>query len=636
MILASMWNQWNTVFDKTLGRGERDNISELRDVRNKWAHQNPFSSDDTYRALDTAHRLLLAVSAPQAQEVDKMKSEVPRLRFDEQARGEKRKTAGNTVESQVTGTLKPWREVVQPHPDVASGRFQSAEFAADLSQVHKGLGSLEYTDPKEFFRRIFMTESLTRLLTDAVRRLGSNTGDPVVQFQTNFGGGKTHSKLALYHLFGGTKAGEMVGVDKVLAGADAKALPPIVRRVVLVGTMMSAGNPSKKPDGCVVRTIWGELAWQLGGKPAFERIRADDEHATNPGDVLRELLNQYGLALILIDEWVAYARQLHDTANLPAGSFETQFSFAQALTESVKLAKNCLLVVSLPASDGNTSPHAQADEIEVGGQRGREALERLRNVIGRVESSWRAATAEEGFEIVRRRLFEPMVEPDQFKFRDVIADAFYNLYRTQKEEFPPECRDGNYEQRLKAAYPIHPEVFDRLYSDWSTLAKFQRTRGVLRLMATVIHCLWERNDRNPLMLPCHIPIDDQRVQFELTRYLPDNWTPVIEKDVDGPNALPLRIDGEIGNLGKFQACRRVARTHLHGVGADCDGGQPGNRRPLRKARVCYAGRIAGHLWRCNAPIKWGCDVLYFEGAVLVLHAADCHQACRRPRRATAA
>ena len=131
---------------------------------------------------------------------------------------------------------------------------------------------------------------------------------------------------------------------------------------------------------------------------------------------------------------------------------------------------------------------------------------------------------------------------------------------SQHQEFPPECRDADYEKRIKSAYPIHPEVFDRLYTDWSTLVKFQRTRGVLRLMAAVIHSLWEKGDKTPLILPANISIDDPRVQFELTRYLSDNWPPVIEKDVDGPNSLPLRLDGEIPNLGKFSACRRVART----------------------------------------------------------------------------
>jgi predicted AAA+ superfamily ATPase len=560
LLLKLMWEAWNEVFRETLGPSERGLVGEIRGYRNKWAHQEPFSGDDTDRALDSVARLLTAISANEADDVQKMKMELRRVIFDEQMRTERRRNTGTAVESAATGTLKPWREVVTPHKDVASGRYQQAEFAADLWQVHIGEGTDEYRSPVEFFRRTFLTQSLNQLLTGAIRRLSTGSGDPVVQLQTNFGGGKTHSMLALYHLFSGAKPGDLLGVDPLLADAEVKTLPDRVSRVVLVGNKISPGNPATKPDGTVVRTLWGELAWQLGGKKAFERVRADDERATSPGDALRELLNEYGPSLILIDEWVAYARQLHDESDLPGGSFETHFTFAQALTEAAKLAKNCLLVISLPASDTATSPHAQADDEEVGGTRGRAALARLRNVIGRVESSWAPASTEEGFEIVRRRLFEPIIERAQFVSRDSVARSFADLYRTQHQEFPPECRDSDYENRLKAAYPIHPEVFDRLYTDWSTLVKFQRTRGVLRLMAAVIHSLWEKGDRNPLIMPSNVPIDDPRVRDELTRYLSDQWKPIIEKDVDGGNALPLRIDGEVPNLGKFAATRRVART----------------------------------------------------------------------------
>ena len=557
-LLKLMWETWNEVFGRTLGRAERSLVQELRDWRNKWAHQEPFSSRDAERAMDSMVRLLTAVSAKEADEVDRMMMELRRLTIEEQVRGEKRKAGGSLIEA-ATGTLKPWREIVTPHADVASGRYQQAEFAADLWQVHLGEGSDEYREPAEFFRRTFLTESLKRLLVGAVERLSGKGGDPVVQLQTNFGGGKTHSMLALYHLFGGSAPGELAGVDEVMAAAGVTRLPT-ARRVVLVGNKISPGNPVTKPDGTVVRTLWGELAWQLGGQKAYARIAKDDENATSPGDALRELLREHGPCLVLIDEWVAYARQLHDAADLPGGSFETQFSFAQALTESAKLAGNCLLVISLPASDTAASAHTQADDVEVGGLRGREALDRLRNVVGRVESSWRPASAEEGFEIVRRRLFEPISGAEAFKQRDVTARAFADLYRAQAAEFPPECKSTDYEKRIQAAFPIHPEIFDRLYEDWSTLVKFQRTRGVLRLMAAVIHCLWEKGDRNPLILPSTIPLDDPRVQFELTRYLSDNWVPIIEKDVDGPSSLPLKIDGEVPNLGKLSATRRVART----------------------------------------------------------------------------
>lgn len=558
-LLKLMWETWNDVFGRTLGRAERSLVQELRDCRNKWAHQEPFSSDDTDRSLDSMSRLLTAVSAPQADEVGKMKMELRRLTYDEQVRGEKRKAGGTLIEGAASGMLKPWREVVTPHADVASGRYQQAEFAADLWQVHLGEGSDEYKNPQEFFRRTFLTESLKRLLVGGVQRISGKGGDPVVQLQTNFGGGKTHSMLALYHLFSGANASELPGVDAVLVEAGVTSLPR-AKCVVLVGNKISPGNPVTKADGTVVCTLWGELAYQLGGKKAFARVKADDEKATNPGDVLRELFKEYGPCLVLIDEWVAYARQLHDQSDLPAGGFETQFTFAQALTESAKLAGNCMLVISLPASDTSGSPHTHADDVEVGGIRGREALDRLRNVVGRLESSWRPATAEEGFEIVRRRLFEPLGGTEGFKQRDVTARAFADLYRAQRAEFPQECADGEYERRIQAAYPIHPEIFDRLYTDWSTLVKFQRTRGVLRLMAAVIHSLWEKGDRNPLILPSTIPIDDARVQSELTRYLSDNWAPIIEKDVDGPNSLPLKIDAEQPNLGKVHATRRVARS----------------------------------------------------------------------------
>jgi predicted AAA+ superfamily ATPase len=447
--------------------------------------------------------------------------------------------------------------------------------------VHLGEGSDEYRHPTEFFRRTFLTESLTHLLVGGLRRLSGAGGDPVVQLQTNFGGGKTHSMLALYHLFSGTPPAELPGIEAVLQAAEVNA-PPKVRRVVFVGNKISPGNPVTRDDGIVVRTLWGELAWQLGGRKAFERIREDDERATNPGDRLRELFNEYGPTLILIDEWVAYARQLHDQGDLPAGSFETHFTFAQTLTEAAKAARHTLLVVSLPASDTAGSPHAPVDDVEVGGLRGREALNRLKNAVGRVESSWRPASAEEGFEIVRRRLFEPMTAREQFTARDNTARAFSDLYQSQQQEFPPECRGADYEKRINAAYPIHPEVFDRLYEDWSTLLKFQRTRGVLRLMASVIHCLWERGDQSPLILPASLPLDNPRVQFEMTRYLSDNWPPVIAKDVDGPNSLPLHLDGRLPNLGKLSACRRVARTIYLGSAPTGGAARWCASRPMRR------------------------------------------------------
>lgn len=508
---------------QTPGKAERSLINELTDTRNNWAHgSTTVSTDDAYRALDSITRLLNAIAAPQAEAVEKQRYELLRLRFEDQARHQSRRAAVAAVEGTPTSGLKPWREIVTPHQDVASGRYQQAEFAADLWEVFLDRGSDEYRLPTEFFRRTYLTEGLKELLVNALQRLTSKGGDPVIELQTNFGGGKTHAMLALYHLCFGVAATDLPGLEPVFAEAEVNTPPQTVNTVVIVGNKIPPGQPQTKSDGTVVRTLWGEIAWQLGRKEGYEMVRLADETGTNPGDALKQLFDRYAPCLILIDEWVAYARQLHDENDLPAGSFDTHFTFAQTLSESAKNADRTLLVVSLPASD-----------IEVGGERGKEALTRLENAIGRVESPWRPASAEESFEIVRRRLFQPL-DPTLYVARDAVVRAFSDLYQQQPQEFPTDCREARYKRRLEEAYPIHPELFDRLYEDWSSLDKFQRTRGVLRLMAKVIHSLWEKGDKNLLIMPANVSMDDAQVLAELRRYVEDSWIPVIEKDVDGP------------------------------------------------------------------------------------------------------
>ncbi|MGO9957302.1 MAG: Swt1 family HEPN domain-containing protein [Solirubrobacteraceae bacterium] len=547
-LLKTIWNEWNQVFRRVLGQGERTLVSELRDIRNRWAHQEAFSSDDAYRALDSTHRLLTAISAAKEAELaDRAKQELLRARYEEQARRSHRKSSAVApVEGKPTAGLRPWREIVTPHPDVASGRYQQAEFAADLHQVWRGDANEEYGNPQQFFRRTFLTEGLRELLVNAARRLSGEGGDPLVELQTNFGGGKTHSLIALYHLAGGTPASELPGVEAVLKEVGVVAIE--AHRAVLVGQMLAPGQVHEKPDGTKVHTIWGEMAWQLGGKDAYDAVAESDRAGTSPGAALVDLFQTHTPCLVLIDEWVAYARQLYGIDGLPAGSFDAQFTFAQTLAEAARAVPGVLLVVSIPSSD-----------IEVGGEGGQAALQRLKNVVGRMESPWRPASADEGFEIVRRRLFEDL-PADKAAERDGVVRAFADLYRHQIAEFPAQCRESQYERRIAAAYPIHPELFDRLYNEWSTLDKFQRTRGVLRLMAAVIHELWERQDSSLLIMPSSVPIDAPPVASELMRYLEDGWAPVIESDVDGPNSLPFRLDRENPNLQRYSATRRVARA----------------------------------------------------------------------------
>lgn len=603
-LLKGMQNTWQEVWRQRLGPAERGYTSELRESRNQWAHQGQFSGDDAYRMLDTAERLLAAFSAAeQIKVVQGLKRDLQRQVVDEQARSERRKTAARPTEGEPLKGLTPWREIITPHADVASGRFEQAEFAADLYQVATGNADPEYQDPVAFFGRTYITSGLRKLLIGAARRLSAQGGDPVIDLQTNFGGGKTHSMIALYHLASGTPAADLPGIGDLFAD-EGLALPARVARAVVVGQWISPVSPEIKPDGTAVHTIWGEIAYQLAGSRGYRLVEAEDKSGKNPGNKLIELFQMAGPSIVLIDEWVAYARQLPDRENEPAlvgGDFGTQFTFAQALTEAAAAVPDAVLLVSIPASD-----------IEVGGDKGKDALVRLRHVVRRKSAQWNPAEDDESFEIVRRRLFEPMT-PEKARVRDGVIKAFGDYYREKTADFPSEASEGDYRRRMELSYPIHPEFFDRLYKDWSTLDRFQRTRGVLRLMATVISVLWQRGDQNLLIMPGTIPMDDARVNSELTKYLEDGWDPVIRSDIDGANALPLRIDQDNRNLGRYSATRRVARA-VYLASAPREETRRGIDLKLVTLGVAQPGEAPGTFADALRRLSGDATYLYVDGA----------------------
>lgn len=556
-LLQIMERFWNECFRSTLERTHRSIVNELVDVRNKLAHDGTFTYDDAERALDSMRRLLEAVSASEAADkVSAMRDTILRTKFSELARNEERKKGQRSdISVETVAGLLPWRDVVEPHQDVATGEFLQAEFAADLAKVHNGSAPSEYRNPTEFFSRTYLTSGLSSLLIGAAKRLSGTGGDPVVELQTNFGGGKTHSMLALYHMAGGMPVEDLPGLDQLLS-REGLGVPSKVNRAVLVGTSYGPSDASKrqKDYGRPIRTTWGELAYQLGGEAGYALVAENDAHGIAPGsNLLEELFRQCAPSLILIDEWVAYLRQIYKVEGLPSGSFDANLTFVQSLTEAVKASPGTLLVASLPAS-----------QIEVGGEGGQEALSRLKQTFSRVETGWRPADQEESYEIVRRRLFKE-IPGDKFHHRDNTLKQFAKMYRDNPNDFPQNCEGEDYRRKLEKAYPIHPELFDQLYTSWGSLEKFQRTRGVLRLMAQVIHELWMNNDPSVMIMPGSVSISSARVEPELLHYLDVSWQSIIAGDVDGQTSTPYRIDQSAPNLNRYSATRRVARAIFMGT-----------------------------------------------------------------------
>ena len=216
--LVLMEVQWNAIFRRKLGREHRIWINELADTRNKWAHQGLLDTtdEDAWRALDTMTRL---VEPMDAEATERLRVLARTVRYGTEgpsttARGADDARSAAPGRGDGVGVLtavprqglRPWREIARPHPDVAAGRYRQAEFAADLSQVARGTADVEYHDPVEFFARTYLTEGIKGLLLQALKRLGGKGGEPVIQLKTAFGGGKTHSLLALYHLLRGPRA----------------------------------------------------------------------------------------------------------------------------------------------------------------------------------------------------------------------------------------------------------------------------------------------------------------------------------------------------------------------------------------------------------------------------------------------
>ncbi len=552
-------------FKGTVTREHEAYASLLRETRNQWAHNATFDDDAALRALDYARLLLAAVGqAYAADKVDAIRLDLRRIATGKQ---DSRALKSSTVVPGASG-LAPWREVLKPRDEVATGNFQSSEFAADLYKVARdpAATSGEYSDPAQFFARTYLTEGLRDLIGRAVKRLaGDANASPVVNLQTNFGGGKSHSMLALWHLAGGLPLAKFPQEAQELLTANGYPTEGVTaNRVALVGNHF-APQGETKDDGTRVNTLWGELAWQLGGREAYEIVREHDEKRTNPGGDLHVLLAKYAPAVILIDEWVAYARQLYGREDLAGGTFDTQFTFAQSLTEAAKSTPGVLLAISIPAShNGDDRGEVAGAAEEVGGSNGMEALKRLQNVVRRVADQWRPASSDEAYRIVKQRLFESE-DAQALAQIAATAKAFSDFYQANAGEFPKEARDPQYGRRIQQTYPLHPELFDRLYEDWSSLERFQRTRGVLRLMNAVIHALWVGEDQGPLILPGSIPLSVASVNAELTQYLQDSWKAVIDADVDGTNSEPARIDSDKPVLGQRSVTKRLARTVFFGA-----------------------------------------------------------------------
>ena len=543
-LLKTLLDNWNDLFRHDLGlRKRRSFISISLDARNAAAHFAGSMEDrEALRYLDAMRELCTAATA---REQEKRTGEL----YDQQkAASVQSRPARLPLDEELpaTGRLAPWREVCEPHPDVLEARFSDAEFAANLAQVDQGEGGEEYVDPAAFFRITYATEGLRRVMTSAISRLAGAGGDPVIGLQTNFGGGKTHTMLALNHVAGAHEAGykpeQLEGLAQIFEVADVNTLGQ-VKRAVFVGTHKGAAETMHTEGDRSIRTLWGYIAWRLGGWEAVDHIAASEAARTNPGsERLIPILRNAAPCLILMDEVVAFARQLRGL------EYDAFHAFIQSLTEAAAAVQGAVVVGSLPESGA-----------EVGDEQGRDALRRLEKIFGRVQSAWAPASGIETFEIIRRRLFQPLDETGE-KARDATIAAFRKLYRDNRADFPAHVRQSDYAEEMRRAWPIHPEVLRRFSGDWSVLDKFQRTRGILKIMASVVYALWSGESNAPLILPALLPFREAKSRTALLEPLNPVFGAILDSEVDGEQALTARIEAQRPRLLRAHAATLAARS----------------------------------------------------------------------------
>lgn len=617
-LLKTILDKWNEVFggcfDRKVMQKARTAVSIVFEARNATAHLNiPLSDEEALNYLFAMKDLAGLLKAPQSF-MDKFNSAYSAQRGTGAAVAAPIAAPAPLVldlapAESPTGSLKPWTEVALPHPDVIANRFKEAEFAADLFAVESGNAGEGYATPTSFYGITFLTEGLKRVLTTAVQRLGGAGGDPVIGLQTAFGGGKTHTMLAIFHLVKHLRDGgdplALPGLAAVLDRAGVTSLP-MPKMAVFVGSSKGTDVSLNIKDGPRIHTLWGYIAWRIAGDAGLELVRGAEDARTSPGsELMVEVFKLAGPSVILLDELTMFARQLDDDR------FEAFLSFMQSLTEAAKMVPGVLIVGSLPESNA-----------EAGGPRGEKALLRLEKIFGRVQSAWLPASGDETYEIIRRRLFQPL-DSDGEKARDETVKAFHDLYKKNPAEFPPETKEGRYLELLRLSYPIHPELFDRLSKDWASLEKFQRTRGVLRFMANVVGVLWHSQTRDPLITPARIPVAHERVRVSVLYPLDPGFVAVVDKEVDGEGSLPARMEANpTRRISQLRAATRSARAvficsaplvgqpnaGLSGQGLRLACAEPGDQlaifgEALRELseRATYLYEEAGRYWFSTQP-----------------------------------
>lgn len=474
--------------------------------------------------------------------------------------------------------LPAWYTIAVPHFDIRNGVLDESVFAANLNEVDSETGPEVYSNPSTFFEKTYVTDGLRDIANRVVRALnGEESENRVISLQTGFGGGKTHTLISLYHI---AKSGSrMLNIPSCRQMLHNGVAPKFEQANVCVFTNNTTDiiQGRHTDDRLTIYTLWGEIAYQLGGKEAYLKIKENDVQRTPPTSaILKPILEQASPALILIDELADYCSRA-TSKKVGTGTLYNQTnSFVQTLTEVVASVPKCVLIATLPASANEIANSAVGQEV----------LSSLETRIVRVGTSVKPVDDEEIFEVVRRRLFESFTDEAVI---EQVANKYKKMYYDQKKNYPDEAGTATYAAKIRRAYPFHPELIDMFRLRWGDDHRFQRTRGVLRLLASIVQDLWKRRSSltgtQALIQTSDVCLENlNTLTGMITSLMGSQWETVMHADIFGSSSNAYKIDNEEtgNNYFKFRLTQSLASTLLM---ASVGGGQH-KGMDLKQLKLC--------------------------------------------------
>lgn len=552
------------LYNEGISRGDISKMATwfdvIHEIRNKESHHNPIDDDEIIAAfVNMKYVAKLLGMAELVTELDNIKSKQLAATIavqQQQAESAQQSTTPVYNDNDDESNIISWFNNVIPHYDIRTGALDESVFAANLAEVAQGTGKEVYVDRTMFFEKTYITGGLKDLANRVILALnGEETENRVISLQTGFGGGKTHSLISLYHIAKAGKDIESSAVAQSLLKENVRPQFDNAHVAAFTDNTTDVVQGHQTPEGFTIRTIWGELAYQLGGAEAYAIVRQNDEEMIAPSEGLfKKVLEMSSPSLILVDELAAYCVKAAAKRVVNSDLSDQTINFMQTLTQAVAQTPRSVLIMTLPASKNEVGTDQKSQEI----------LTALQNRVIRVGTNVQPVQDMEIFEVIRRRLFESIGDTETVKR---IVEKYCKYYNKRRTELPSFVNNGTYRELMRKSYPFHPELINIFRDKWGQDSRFQRTRGVLRLLAAIVNDLWKR--RHSLVgtqgLIHTSDVNLQNVQSlagTITNLKGTQWDSVLSADIIGASSNSSRIDNEDpqSDLCKYQIAQGVATT----------------------------------------------------------------------------